>query len=60
MYPGMRSHLKPQCIDMGCPRRQATTTDKTKFKGLPHKHNLAVPMLKEERAAGAKWCWDLF
>ena len=47
MYPGMRSHLKPQYIDMECLRRQTTTTDKTKFKGLPHKYNLAVPMLKK-------------
>ena len=37
MYPGMRSHLKPQHIDMECLRRRTTTTDKTKFKGLPHK-----------------------
>ena len=50
MYPGMRSHLKPQYIDMECLRRQTTTTDKTKFKGLPHKHNLAVPMSPSTQA----------
>ena len=47
MYPGMRSHLKPQFIDMELLRRQTTATKKTKFKGLPDKHNLAVPMLKK-------------
>ena len=47
MYPGMLPHLKPEYIDMELLRRQTTTAGKAKFKGLPHKHNLAVPMLKK-------------
>ena len=47
LYPGMRCALKPEFIDMEHLRRQTTVSEKTCYRGLPHKHNLAVPMLRK-------------
>ena len=47
LYPGMRCALKPEFIDMEHLRRQATVSEKTHYRGLPHKYNLAVPMLRK-------------
>ena len=47
LYPGMRCALKPEFIDMEHLRRQTTVSEKTHYRGLPHKHNLAVPMLRK-------------
>ena len=47
LCPGMRCAPKPEFIDMGHLRRQTTVSKKTHYRGLPHKHNLAVPMLRK-------------